>query len=93
MSQFRIYIYIDEERKFYGFTAIELFTSVILIFGGFVFNAMVIAGGGCFLSVFVIRHVKALLKMSMFTRRLYFIFGDFLALRGRGPNIYAKHYL
>jgi len=92
MNQFRIYNYIDEERKFYGFTGLEIGASAAFLLGGFVFNAMVIAGGGCFLSVFVIRHVKALLKVSSFTRRLYFVLGDFLALRG-GINIYAKFYL
>jgi len=92
MTQFRIYNYIDEERKFYGFTGLEIGASVAFIFGGFVFNAMIIAAGGCFLSVFVIRHVRALLKVSSLTRRFFFVFGDFLALKS-GINIYAKYYL
>jgi hypothetical protein len=63
------------------------------VFSGFIFNVMVFTTFGSFVSVFAIRYIKSLLKASSFTRRCYFIFSDFLALRKRGLNIYAKYYL
>jgi len=91
--QFKIYNYIDEERKYYGFTLIEIISFFGCILCGFIFNSMLFGGGSAFFSVLLVRYVKEFLRASSFLRRMYFHSCDLVAVRNKRTNIHARYYL
>ena len=88
-----IFNHIDAEAKYLGFTITEIITLVMIVVAGFLFNSMILCAFGCFASVAVIRQIKRLLKLSSFKRRLFFVLSDFLAIRNKEVNFYAKYYI
>lgn len=88
-----IFKYIDEDKKYMGFTMIEIISVISVVFSGFIFNLMMLASIGCFASVLVIRYINHLLKISSFKRMLFFYCSDLIAYFYKKQNIFAKHYL
>ena len=88
-----IFNHIDAEAKYMGFTMIEIITVIIVVVSGFALNLMVLATLGSFGSVFVIRYINHLLKISAFKRRMFFYLSDLLAGRCKRLNYYAKYYI
>lgn len=88
-----IFNHIDAEPKYMGFTMLEIITVVTVIVMGLAFNLMILATLGSFASVFVIRYINHLLKISSFKRRVFFFLSDLLAKKCKRLNIYAKYYI
>lgn len=88
-----IFNLIDEERKYLGFTAIEISLTCVLVFFGFIFNALLQTIGGCFAFVPLVRYVKHLLKISSFTRRIFYVMGDFMVWHKSEVHLFSKYYL
>ena len=93
MQDIKLFKYIDEDKKYLGFTMTEIVAVIVVMVSGFVFNAMVLACIGCFGSVMVVRYVNHLLKISSFKRMIFFYFSDFIACFLDRQNIYGKYYL
>ena len=91
--QFKIFNHIDETRKYYGFTVIEISSFFTCILCGMIFNAMLFGGGAAFFSILLIRYVKEFLRASSFLRRVYFHSCDLVAVRAKRTNIHARYYL
>ena len=89
----KIYNHLDEERKFMGFTALEIIISLISMVMGFVLNMVVEGVVCCFISVPMIRYIKHLLKISRFKRLLFFFFSDLVFSSKKSINCFAKYYL
>ena len=86
-----IYNYIDEERKIMGFSIVEISVTSVVCIMGFVLNAVLLAIMGMFSSVFIIRHIKGILKKSGFRRKIFFKVSD--VLWRRKVKYYGKYYL
>ena len=93
IRQAKLYKTLDNERKYMGFTLIEIVVALSFFFSGIVFDAMVTGVIGSFVSVFLLRYLKDLLKRSQIKRRLFFYFSDLFAYKKKGLNIYSKFYL
>lgn len=88
-----LFHYIDEDKKYLGFTLLEIGSASFVMLIGFVLNYMVLAVIGCFSSTMIIRYINHLLKMSSFKRMMFFYISDLVACSARNNNIYAKYYL
>lgn len=89
----RLYKHLDAERKYMGFSMTEIIVALSFFFSGLIFDAMVTGVIGSFVSVFLLRYLKDLLKKSQIKRRLFFYLSDLFAYKKKGLNLYAKFYL
>lgn len=89
----RLYKHLDAERKYMGFSLTEIVCALSFFFSGLVFDAMVIGVIGSFVSVFLLRYLKDLLKKFNLKRRLFYYFSDLFVMKKKGLNLYAKFYL
>ena len=86
-----IFTSIDEERKMLSFAISEVIFAATLGIGGFVFNQMIVAISGLFCGVFIMRYIKAKLKKTGFSRKLFFITSDLFT--AKQSKYYSKYYL
>ena len=86
-----IFTSIDEERKILSIAVSEVIFASTLGVAGFAFNQMIIAIGGLFCGIFVMRYLKAKLKKTGFSRKLFFMISDLLA--AKQSKYYSKYYL
>lgn len=88
-----IFNLIDAQQKYMGFTMFEIITVIVVMLSGFILNLMIMATLGCFVSIFVIRFLNHLLKISSFKRMLFYYCSDLFATNKKRINAYSKYYL
>lgn len=60
---------------------------------GAIMGEMFYGAAGCFVALFLVRNLTALLKVSGFKQRLFFILSDLRLWSTRDINCYGKYYL